>query len=85
MTDDVDRRTLNERPNAADIDSYREEAAEQEASIEVTYPLPNGNEKRMVVSPRGTVVVLNDVSEKTFNQSRPANEIAATLRDNPPS
>lgn len=85
MPKNVDRRTLDEPPNAADIASYRDEAAEQEASIEATYPTPDGNEKRMVVSPRGTVVILNDVSEETFNQSRSADEIAAAVRDNPPS
>lgn len=85
MSDTVDRRTLDERPDAADIVSYREEAAEQETSIEVTYPASSGNEKRMVVSPRGTVVILNDVSEETFNQSRSADEIAAAVRGKQPS
>lgn len=81
MTDAVDRRTLDQTPDASDIATYREEAAEQDVSIEATYTTPNGGTKRLVVSPRGTVVLLNNVSEKTFNQSRSAAEIATALRE----
>lgn len=81
MTDAVDRRTLDQTPNASDIASYREEAAEHDVSIEATYTPPDGAQKRLVVSPRGTVVLLNDVSEETFNQSRSADEIATALQE----
>lgn len=81
MSTDVDRRTLDKRPDASDITSFRNDAKEQGVSVEASYTTPNGNEKRMVVSPRGTVVILNDVSEATFNQSRSADEIATAIRD----
>jgi hypothetical protein len=75
----VDRRDLDARPDESTIATLREEAAAQDASIEAHYPAGD-KEKRLVVSPRGTVVVLNNVSEETFNQSVPAAEIAAQLR-----
>lgn len=75
----VDRRTLDQIPDAETIRSFRDEAADADASIEATYPA-NGTEKRLVVSPRGTVVLVNDVSEDTFNRSVDAAEIAEALR-----
>lgn len=81
MSTSVDRRTLSEVPDESMISSLREEANENETSIEATYPSSQGQEKRMVVSPRGTVVVLNDISETTFNRSQSAAEIAASLRE----
>jgi hypothetical protein len=81
MTDTVDRRTLNDVPDESTIATLRDEAAGQEVSIEATYPSPDGPQKRMVVSPRGTVVILQDTSEATFNQSTSAADIAASLRE----
>ena len=80
MPTSVDRRDLDAIPDDATIADFREEAAAQDESIEATYPAPDGDTKRLVVSPRGTVVLLNDVSETTFNQSTPAAEIADQLR-----
>lgn len=80
MSISVDRRTLDQIPDASVIRSFREEAAQTDASIEATYPSADGPEKRLVVSPRGTVVILNDVSEDTFNQSTDASEIADALQ-----
>lgn len=80
MPTSVDRRTLDQIPDADTIRSFRDEAAETEASIEATYPSAADEEKRLVVSPRGTVVLLNDVSEDTFNHSVDAAEIAEALR-----
>jgi hypothetical protein len=75
----VDRRDLDAIPDESTIATLREEAAAQDVSIEAHYP--TGDEaKRLVVSPRGTVVLLNDVSEDTFNQSVSPAEIAAQLR-----
>jgi hypothetical protein len=76
----VDRRELHACPDESTIAAFREEAAGQDVSIEAHYPTDDG-QKRLVVSPRGTVVVLNDVSETTFNRSTSPAEIAAQLRE----
>ena len=81
MTDTVDRRTLDETPDESTIATLRDEAAAQGESIEATYPSVDGAQKRMVVSPRGTVVILNDTSDATFNRSASAADIAASLRE----
>lgn len=81
MTDTVDRRTLDQRPDASTIAALRETAADGEVSIEATYPSADDAQKRMVVSPRGTVVILDDTSEATFNRSTSAADIAASLRE----
>jgi hypothetical protein len=75
----VDRRDLDAIPDESTIATLREEAAAQDVSIEAHYPAGD-EEKRLVVSPRGTVVLLKDVSEDTFNQSISPAEIAAQLR-----
>lgn len=80
MSTSVDRRELDHIPDEATIVSFREAAEEQDVSIEARYPSADG-EKRLVVSPRGTVIVLYDVSEATFNRSQSAAEIAASLRE----
>jgi hypothetical protein len=74
-------RPLDQIPDADTITSLRDEAEEAGSSVQVSFPAPDDTEKRLVVSPRGTVVLLNDVSEETFNQSRSATEIADALRD----
>ncbi|MFB6248094.1 MAG: hypothetical protein ABEL97_05945 [Salinibacter sp.] len=76
----VDRRELDAPPDESTIATLREEAAAQDVSIETHYPAGD-DQKRLVVSPRGTVVVLNDVSETTFNRSTSPAEIAAELRE----
>ena len=80
MSSSVDRRELDDVPTEQAISACRETAAEQDISIEVHFPSTEGPEKRLIVSPRGTVTLLNDVSEDTFNRSMSAAEIAAALR-----
>lgn len=80
MSTSVDQRALDHIPDADTIRSFREEAEQADASIEATYPATGDTQKRLVVSPRGTVVVLNNVSEDTFNGSVDADEIAEALR-----
>ncbi len=80
MSTSVDRRELDHIPDAATIRSFRDEAEQADTSIEATYPSPDDTEKRLVVSPRGTVVVLNNVSEDTFNHSTDADDIADALQ-----
>jgi hypothetical protein len=80
MPTSVDRRELDAIPDESAIARFRETAAEQDTSIEATFPASDGDTKRLVVSPRGTVVLLTDVSEDTFNQSVAPAEIAEALR-----
>jgi hypothetical protein len=81
MPDSVQRHELNAVPDESTIRSLREDAKAEEVSVEVSFPVGDDEEKRLVVSPRGTVVLLNDVSEETFNQSKTAADIADALRD----
>lgn len=81
MAPDTKTQSIDQTPDASLIASLRDDAADADASITVTYPSSDGTEKRMVVSPRGTVVILNDVSEATFNQNRSASEIANQLHE----
>lgn len=81
MPDSVLRRDLNQRPDEPTIASLRNRAAEEDTSIEAYFPAGSNEQKRLVVSPRGTVVLLNDVSEATFNRSQSADEIAEAIRD----
>lgn len=78
MSDPVQRTSLDAPPSPDQIKTSRENAAEQDVSIELRFPT-DSDSKRLVVSPRGTVVVLSDVSEETFHQSASAEEIAATF------
>lgn len=80
MSTSVDRHELDHIPDEETIVSFREAADAQDVTIEARYPSVDG-EKRLVVSPRGTVTILNDVSEDTFNRSQSAAEIAAALRE----
>jgi hypothetical protein len=81
MSDTVQRLELDTLPNADTIVSLRKRAKGDAVSVEAHFSTSSGEQKRLVVSPRGTVVLLNDVSEKTFNRSRSANEIADALRE----
>jgi hypothetical protein len=80
MPTSVDRRDLEAIPDESMIADFREEAADQDASIEASFPASDGDTKRLVVSPRGTVVLLKNVSEETFNRSVAPAEIADALR-----
>jgi hypothetical protein len=80
MPDSVQRLDLDEIPDESTISSLRSRAEADDTSVEARFPAANGEEKRLVVSPRGTVVLLNNVSEETFNRARSAAEIAEALR-----
>lgn len=74
-------RELDGIPDESTIRSLREEAEKEQSSIEVAFSSADGEAKRLVVSPRGTVVLLNEqVSEDTFNRSRSAADIAEDLQ-----
>lgn len=81
MPDSVQRHDLDAIPDESTIASLRDEAEAEAVSVEAHFPSANGEEKRLVVSPRGTVVLLNDVSEETFNRSKTAAQIAEALRE----
>lgn len=80
MTDEIQYQELDAPPNADKIARLREEAAEREESVGVTFPTPDDVEKRFVVSPRGTCVLLNDVRKDSFNPSEEVEDIAEALR-----
>jgi len=81
MPDPPARHELAELPDEEAISSLREQAQEQGASVEARFPTADGKQKRLVVSPRGTVVLLNDVSKDTFNRSVSASDVATALRE----
>jgi len=81
MSDSVQRRSLDHIPDEATISTLRKEANEEATSVEASFPAADGAEKRLVVSPRGTVVLLNDVSEDTFNRSVASAKIVEALRE----
>jgi hypothetical protein len=80
MPDSVQRQELDDIPDESTIAALRGRADDEAVSVEAHFPTAEGESKRLVVSPRGTVVLLNDVSEDTFNQSVSAAEIAEALR-----
>lgn len=80
MPDEIELQDLNAIPDAETIRSFREQAAEEDTSVGATFPAPDGTQKRLIVSARGTCVLLNDVTEETFHHSLTAEEIARDLR-----
>lgn len=80
MPDAVQHQKLDQIPDESTIASLRDKAEAEAVSVEAHFPTED-EQKRLVVSPRGTVVLLNNVSEETFNRSLSAAEIAAALRE----
>lgn len=81
MPDAIEMTNLSAPPDADTISELREEANSSGVSVGVTFPTPEGDRKRFVVSPRGTCVLLSDTREDTFNRSVDADEIAGGLQD----
>jgi len=81
MTDSANIPALDSPPDAARITALREQAAEEGASVKVTFTGPDGDTKRFVVSPRGSCVVLQDMREESFNPSVSAEDVASALHD----
>lgn len=80
MTDDLEFQELDAPPAAGKIARLREEAADRNESVGVTFPTHDDGRKRFVVSPRGTCVLLNDTREDTFNQSVDTEAVADALQ-----
>lgn len=72
--------TLDGPPEAAAITSFRERASDEQRSVVAHYETDAGEARFVVVSDRGTCVLLNDqVSIETFNQNVEAADIADAL------
>lgn len=82
MPESIELRDLDAAPDAEFIRTLRDQANERDEAVGARFPTADDQEKRLVVSPRGTCVLLNDeVSEQTFNRSLTADEIANALRE----
>lgn len=81
MTNQVSFQELDAPPGAERIAQLREQAADRDESVGITFPTSDDERKRFVVSPRGTCVLLNDTREDSFNPSVGVEEIAAALQD----
>jgi len=79
MTDSAP--SLDAPPDADRISALRKQAADEDRSVEVTFPGTDGEPKRFVVSPRGTCVVLTNLREDSFNPSKAADDIASALQN----
>ncbi len=72
--------TLDGPPTADAIASFREQAEEEERSVSAQYETSEGELRFVVVSDRGTCVLLDDhVSMETFNQNVDAGTISDAL------
>jgi hypothetical protein len=68
--------TLDQAPSADEIASYREEASQQDDAVAVRYPHDDGP-RELVVSPRGTCVVLeNNTSNDALSPDAPTTDVA---------
>jgi hypothetical protein len=68
--------TLDHAPSADEIASYREEALQQDDAVAVRYPHDDGP-RELVVSPRGTCVVLEDnTSNDALNPDTAPTDVA---------
>ena len=80
MDGQIDTRTLDAPPDADLITELRDRAHDRGEAVGVIFPA-DGERKRLVASPRGTCVLLNETREDSFNPSVGVEEIAAVLRD----
>jgi hypothetical protein len=79
MPDLQDLPTLETPPTAARITEMREKAAAKDETVQVLLPTETDPPERLVVSPRGTCVLLQDTRTASFNPSVPADEVADAL------
>jgi len=81
MPDLKPQHDLDAPPQADAIASYRDEAQEAGADVVVRYPNADGETRHLVVSPRGTCVVLKEnVSRDAFAPQKDAASVADALR-----
>lgn len=71
---------LDDAPTADDIDQFRAQAEDRDDSFIAAFRNAEGEERYLVVSPRGTCVILDEnYSEDSFNPSKSADEVAAAI------
>lgn len=81
MPDLTPHHELDAVPDAESIATYREDAQKSDADVIVRYPNADGETRHLVVSPRGTCVVLKEnVSRDAFAPQKDASTIAEALR-----
>lgn len=80
MKETADATELDSVPDAEIIEELRNEAGASEESVAILFPSTEGPPKHLVVSPRGTCVVLDETIDESFNPSVSAEEIATALR-----
>lgn len=80
MKDTTDATELDSIPNAETIKELRNEASTSGASVAILFPSSEGTPKHLVVSPRGTCVVLDETIDESFNPSVSADEIVSALQ-----
>lgn len=80
MTDVDPDYTLDGPPEAEAIASFRDQADEEKRSVIAQYETDDGELRFVVVSDRGTCVLLNEqISIETFNPDISAEDIADEL------
>jgi hypothetical protein len=79
MTSPSPGSSFDSPPDAEAIADLRNQASAQDESIEVTFSTTDGDTKRLVVSPRGTCVLLQDTREDSFIPSVAPEDVAASL------
>lgn len=70
---------LDALPSPDDVDAYRAEAKEQDTDVVVEFPTDDGK-RELVVSPRGTCVVVGDnVTRNALHPDAAAADVVAAL------
>jgi len=73
--------TLDTLPSSSDVDAYRSEAEEHGSDVVVEYPVEDGT-RELVVSPRGTCVIVGDnVTRNALHPDAEASEVVAALTE----
>ncbi len=80
MIDTAPTHTLDAPPSADDVRSYRQDAADSGDSVVVAY-VYDGSDRHLVVSPRGTCVVLEGgTSNDAMNPDTAPEAVAEACR-----
>lgn len=73
--------TLDALPSSSDVDAYRAEAEENGSDIVVAYPVEDET-RELVVSPRGTCVIVGDnVTRNALHPDSAAADVVAALTE----
>lgn len=81
MSDLTPHHELDAPPDAEAISSYRDAAADSGTDVIVRYPNADGDTRHLVVSPRGTCVILQEqVSRDAYAPQTDASTVAEALQ-----